>query len=62
MKQKKILFLLESDMMDWKVNILFYLSDKILKFFDKKLFERERFDNIIFEMLKSRRKCSNMLV
>lgn len=62
MKQKKILFLLESDMMDWKVNIIFYLSDKILKFFDKKLFERERFDNIIFEMLKSRRKCSNMLV
>lgn len=62
MKQKKILFLLESDMMDWKVNIIFYVSNKILKFFDKKLFERERFDNIIFEMLKSRIKCSNMLV
>ena len=49
-------------MMDRKANITLYLSDKILKFLDKKLFERERSDNITSEKLKSRRKRSNMLV
>lgn len=49
-------------MMDRKANITLYVSDKISKFLDKKLFERERSDNIISEKLKSRRKRSNMLV
>ena len=52
----------ESDMMDRKANITLYVSDKISKFLDKKLFERERSDNITSEKLKSRRKRSNMLV
>lgn len=62
MKQKKTLPSLESDMMDRKANITLYVSDKISKFLDKKLFERERSDNITSEKLKSRRKRSNMLV
>lgn len=49
-------------MMDRKANITLYVSDKISKFLDKKLFERERSDNITSEKLKSRRKRSNMLV
>ena len=49
-------------MMDRKANITLYVSDKISKFLDKKLFERERSDNITYEKLKSRRKRSNMLV
>ena len=49
-------------MMDRKANITLYVSDKISKFLDKKLFERERSDNITSETLKSRRKRSNMLV
>lgn len=49
-------------MMDRKANITLYVSDKISKFLDKKLFERERSDNIASEKLKSRRKRSNMLV
>lgn len=48
--------------MDRKANITLYVSDKISKFLDKKLFERERSDNITSEKLKSRRKRSNMLV
>ena len=62
MKQKKTLPSSESDMMDRKANITLYVSDKISKFLDKKLFERERSDNITSEKLKSRRKRSNMLV
>lgn len=49
-------------MMDRKANITLYVSDKISKFLGKKLFERERSDNITSEKLKSRRKRSNMLV
>ena len=49
-------------MMDRKANITLYVSDKISKFLDNKLFERERSDNITSEKLKSRRKRSNMLV
>lgn len=49
-------------MMDRKANITLYVSDKISKFLDKKLFESERSDNITSEKLKSRRKRSNMLV
>lgn len=49
-------------MMDRKANITLYVNDKISKFLDKKLFERERSDNITSEKLKSRRKRSNMLV
>ena len=49
-------------MMDRKANITLYVSDKISKFLDKKLFERERSDNITSEKLKSRRKRNNMLV
>ena len=49
-------------MMDRKANITLYVSDKISRFLDKKLFERERSDNITSEKLKSRRKRSNMLV
>ena len=49
-------------MMDRKANITLYVSDKISKFLDKKLFERERSDNITSEKLKSRRKRSNILV
>ena len=49
-------------MMDRKANITLYVSDKISKFLDKKLFERERSDNIASEKLKSKRKRSNMLV
>lgn len=49
-------------MMERKANITLYVSDKISKFLDNKLFERERSDNITSEKLKSRRKRSNMLV
>ena len=62
MKQKKTLPSSESDMMDRKANITLYVSDKISKFLDKKLFERERSDNIASKKLKSKRKRSNMLV
>lgn len=56
MKQKKTLPSLESDMMDRKANITLYVSDKISKFLGKKLFERERSDNITSEKVEEQEK------